>query len=63
MRHLILLLAVLAGMAAHAEEANDTTFTVKDKKIVVDVQDDRTTVKVYNERGYQMSKTREEYSI
>lgn len=59
MRHLILLLAVLAGMAAHAEEANDTTFTVKDKKIVVDVQDDRTTVKVYNERGYQMSKTRE----
>ena len=44
---------------AQAEEGNDTTFTVKDKKIVVDVQDTKTTVKVYNSQGYLMSPVRE----
>lgn len=57
---IFLLFAALAfSAAAYAEEANDTTFTVKDKKIVVDVQDDRTIVKVYNEKGFRLSPTRE----
>ena len=59
MRHLIILLATLLPAAAQAEEGNDTTFTVKDKKIVVDVQDAKTTVKVYNRQGYLLSPVRE----
>lgn len=59
MKIFFLFAALAFSAAAYAEEANDTTFTVKDKKIVVDVQDDRTIVKVYNEKGFQLSPTRE----
>lgn len=59
MRHLILLLAALLPAMAFATVKNDTTFTVKDKKIVVDVDSDKTVVTVYNKDGYQLSKTRE----
>ena len=59
MKHLILLLAALLPALAFAAEKNDTTFTVKDKKIVVDVDSGKTVVKVYNKDGYQLSKTRE----
>ncbi len=59
MKILFLFAALALSAAACAEEANDTTFNVKDKKIVVDVQDDRTIVKVYNKEGYRLSKTRE----
>ncbi len=44
---------------ANAAEGNDTTFTVKDKKIVVSVDSGTTTVKVYNKDGYRLSKIRE----
>ena len=47
MKHLILLLAALLPALAFAAEKNDTTFTVKDKKIVVDVDSGKTVVKVY----------------
>lgn len=59
MKILFLFAALALSAAACAEEANDTTFNVKDKKIVVDVQDERTIVKVYNKEGYRLSKTRE----
>ncbi len=59
MKHLIFMLAALLPMLAFAADENDTTFTVKDKKIVVDVNDDKTVVTVYNKNGYEMSKTRE----
>ena len=59
MKIFFLFAALAFSAAAYAEEANDTTFTVKDKKIVVDVQDDRTIVKVYNEKGFRLSPTRE----
>lgn len=59
MKHLILLLAALLPALAFAAEKNDTTFTVKDKTIVVDVDSGKTVVKVYNKDGYQLSKTRE----
>lgn len=59
MRHLILLLAALLPAVAYAVEKGDTTFTVKDKKIVVSVDSGTTTVKVYNSDGYRLSKTRE----
>lgn len=59
MKILFLFAALALSAVACAEEANDTTFNVKDKKIVVDVQDDRTIVKVYNKEGYRLSKTRE----
>ncbi len=59
MKIFFLFAALALSATAYAEEANDTTFTVKDKKIVVDVQDDRTIVKVYNEKGFRLSPTRE----
>ncbi len=55
MKHLIFMLAALLPMLAFAADENDTTFTVKDKKIVVDVNDDKTVVTVYNKNGYEMS--------
>ena len=58
MKHLILLLAALLPALAFAAEKNDTTFTVKDKTIVIDVDSGKTVVKVYNKDGYQLSKTR-----
>lgn len=59
MKHLLFIMAVLLPALVHAEDAADTTFTVKDKKIVVDVKDDKTTVEVYDTLGYKMTKTRE----
>lgn len=48
MKLLFLFTALILSATAYAEEANDTTFNVKDKKIVVDVQDSKTIVKVYD---------------
>ncbi len=45
--------------AAYGTEVGDTTFTVKDKKVVVDVDGSKTTVKVYNAQGVPQTKTRE----
>lgn len=59
MKLLFLFTALILSATAYAEEANDTTFNVKDKKIVVDVQDSKTIVKVYDNNGFQLLKTRE----
>lgn len=59
MKHLIFMLGLLLPTLAQAVEVNDTAFTVKDKKIVVDVDSGKTVVKVYDKNGYEMSKTRE----
>lgn len=59
MKLLFLFTALILSATAYAEEANDTTFNVKDKKIVVDVQDSKTVVKVYDNNGFQLLKTRE----
>lgn len=59
MKLLFLFTALILSATAYAEEANDTTFNVKDKKIVVDVQDSKTVVKVYDNNGYEFTKTRE----
>lgn len=59
MKLLFLLTALVLSATTYAREANDTTFNVKDKKIVVDVQNSKTIVKVYDKNGFQMSKTRE----
>lgn len=56
--HLLLLAASLT-LAAHAEEANDTTFTYKDKKIVVDVDNGKTNVQVYDMDGNKQTKSHE----
>ena len=52
MKLLFLFTALILSATAYAEEANDTTFNVKDKKIVVDVQDSKTIVKVYDNNGF-----------
>lgn len=59
MKLLFLFTALLLAATAHSEEVNDTAFNVKDKKIVVDVQNRKTIVTVYNRDGYKLSKTRE----
>lgn len=59
MKLLFLFTALILSATAYAEEVNDTTFNVKDKKIVVDVQDSKTVVKVYDNNGYEFTKTRE----
>lgn len=56
MKLLFLFTALILSATAYAEEANDTTFNVKDKKIVVDVQDSKTIVKVYDNNGFQLLK-------
>ena len=59
MKLLFLFTALLLAATAHSEEVNDTAFNVKDKKIVVDVQNRKTIVTVYSRDGYKLSKTRE----
>ncbi|MDD7257938.1 MAG: hypothetical protein PUH24_06710 [Prevotellaceae bacterium] len=52
-----MLLALSSGAAA--EELSDTTFHVKDKKIVVDVDCDKTRIQVYNAHGDELTKAYE----
>lgn len=56
---LLIISAITMAMAAQAEEANDTTFIVNDKKIVVSDTLGKTDVKVYADKGKELSKTRE----
>lgn len=55
----LLLLAALLPLAAGAEEVADTTFTVEGKSIVVDVNGEKTNVKVYGKDGVQETKVSE----
>lgn len=61
MRHFIILFLVLAAAPACvlADEVNDTTFTVGNRKIVVDVDSTRTNVKVYDTSGTELLKIKE----
>lgn len=59
MRKFLLVLAAFLPLAIQAEEANDTTFTYKDKKIVVDVDNGKTNVQVYDMDGNKQTKSHE----
>lgn len=51
--------AALVPLWAGAAEVSDTTFTVNGKDIVVDVDGDKTNVKVYNKSGVEETKVSE----
>ena len=51
--------AALVPLWAGAAELSDTTFTVNGKDIVVDVDGDKTNVKVYNKSGVEETKVSE----
>lgn len=55
----LLFLAAFLPMMAGAAEVNDTTFTVGGKSIVVDVNGDKTNVKVYGSDGNRETKVSE----
>lgn len=55
----LLFLAVFLPMMAGAAEVSDTTFTVGGKSIVVDVNGDKTNVKVYGSDGNRETKVSE----
>ena len=55
----LLFIAAFLPMMAGAAEVSDTTFTVGGKDIVVDVNGDKTNVKVFNKDGYQETKVSE----
>lgn len=59
MKKLFFLLAVLATLSVRANEVGDTTFVVKNKKIVVNVDSIETHVQVFDTLGNELSKTRE----
>lgn len=59
MRTICMIMAALLITAVNAAEKTDTAFTVKDKKIVVDVDKERTKVKVYDLNGTAQTKIRE----
>lgn len=55
----LLFLAACLPMLAGAEEVKDTTFVVNGKSIVVDVDGDKTNVKVYGKDGNRETKISE----
>ena len=55
----LLFLAACLPMLAVAEEVKDTTFVVNGKSIVVDVDGDKTNVKVYGKDGNRETKISE----
>ncbi len=58
MKQLMLMVALLPGMAM-AGEARDTTFVVNKQQIVVSQEGEKTTVKVYDGEGEEMKKLSE----
>lgn len=59
MKKILLLLALCLALGIRAEEAKDTTFTYKDKKIVVGEDKGKTTVQVYDTDGNRLTKAHE----
>lgn len=59
MRTLTLIITLLLAILTRAADVNDTTFIVKDRKIVVDVDKEKTNVQVYDLNGNKQTKTRE----
>ena len=55
----LLLLAAFLPLLGEAAEKEDTTFVVKDKKIVVDVDGSKTNVKVFGNDGVEQTKVSE----
>lgn len=55
----LLLLAAFLPFLGEAAEKEDTTFVVKDKKIVVDVDGSKTNVKVFGNDGVEQTKVSE----
>lgn len=59
MKKAILSLALIMPAASYAATPDDTTFVYKDKKIVVNVEDDATQVSVYDKKGNKLAKSSE----
>lgn len=59
MKKLFSILALCLPMTMQAEEAGDTTFMYKDRKIVIGTDDNKTNVQVYDMDGNKMTKSHE----